>query len=278
MKAGEIPGLIVRVVARRLRVDGINGQHGGKRDGNDRVDAVKKRAQGARRLRIVAFGFVDREGGSVASASYLTLERLLGLGHAVEFHAAEGFIVPTGLIDLPGFTYLPTKVGPAHAGWGFLERTVPARLRAGIFFGYRRPPTCFYARAIAALVRRRHAADPFDVLLVLGTLPPFRVPGLPCVCWPQGAPNGEWEALRSLRRPGLSTRRRGGLPGASPATYKQAIARRGVRRSDVLLCGSDWSVENWVRLGARRGLATRSPIRSISTSSGPTAPARRSRA
>jgi glycosyltransferase involved in cell wall biosynthesis len=79
------------------------------------------------------------------------------------------------------------------------------------------------------------------------------VTGLPCVAWPQGAPNGEWDALRSLRPLVVQT--------AGPLAYralwalyavKQRQARRWARRADVLLCGSRWSIENWVRLGLPR--------------------------
>ena len=88
-------------------------------------------------------------------------------------------------------------------------------------------------------------------MLVLGMLPPFRVPGLPCVCWPQGAPNGEWEALRSLRSL-VVTHGGGATYHALAALYagKQALARRGLRRADVLIGGSRWTVDNWVKLGA----------------------------
>jgi glycosyltransferase involved in cell wall biosynthesis len=202
---------------------------------------------------IVAYGFVDREGGSVASASYLILKRLLERGHAIEFHAIDGFIKPAGLIGRPGFTYVPTAIAPIRAGWRIVETAVPRRLLKGVTFGYAQLSNAAHERKIAREIRRRHAANPFDVLLVLGMLPPFRVAGLPCVSWPQGAPNGEWNALQSLRDIVV---RHGGAAiyralGALYA-YKQSCARRAIRRADILICGSRWSVENWVSLGVPR--------------------------
>jgi glycosyltransferase involved in cell wall biosynthesis len=206
-----------------------------------------------RRLRIVAYGYVDRNGGSVASASYLILERLLDRGYSIEFHAIAGFIEPAGLIGRPGFTYVPTSVGPIQAGWRLLETVVPARLSAAPTFAYSLVSTAAHERAIGRSIRRRHAETPFDVLLVLGLLPPFDVPGIPCVSWPQGPPNGEWEALEALR--GMVVKYVGAARYHALAAlyaYKQSAARRAARRADALLCGSRWTAENWVKLGVPR--------------------------
>jgi len=205
------------------------------------------------RLNLVAYGYVDRDGGSVASASYLVVDRLLALGHSVEFHAISGFLGPGALIDRPGFSFVPTRLGPVDAGWRLLEAAVPARLRGSPNLAYSQLSNALYERAIGREIRRRHAARPFDALLVLGMLPPFRVPGLPCLSWPQGAPNGEWRALRDLRP---TVVRQGGvaLYHALRIFYarKQAVARRAARRADVLLCGSRWSADNWAALGVPR--------------------------
>jgi glycosyltransferase involved in cell wall biosynthesis len=214
------------------------------------ADSTHERAP--RPLLIVAYGYVHKEGGSVASASYLILERLLESGHAIEFHAIAGFIVPEGLIGRPGFTYVPTSIGLIHAGWGLIKK-VPQRLRSGPAFAYSLVSNAVHERAIGRKIAARHAERPFDRLLVLGMLPPFRVPGLRCVCWPQGAPNGEWEALRSLKRRVVAAA--GRIAYASLAAlyaFKQGQARRRVHLADVVLCGSCWSVENWVRLGVPR--------------------------
>ena len=205
------------------------------------------------RLKIVAYGFVDREGGSVASASYLVLDQFLERGHHIEFHAIAGFIEPKGLIGRRGFVFIPTSIGALRAAWRVMEWVVPARLRRVPNFALSQVSNAIYERSIGRLVRRRHAEAPFDLFLVLGTLPPFVVPGLPCVAWPQGAPNGEWEALRGLR---AMVVKHGGrelfLILRVLYARKQSLARRVCRQVDMLICGSRWSVENWVRLGAAR--------------------------
>jgi len=209
-------------------------------------------AGGGDRLNLAAYGYVRRDGGSVATAGYLILERLLDLGHAVEFHAIGGFIVPDGLIGRPGFTYRPTTLPRVRSGWRLVE-ALPGRAQAGATLAYSLAANAAHERVIGRAVALRHVGRPFDALLVLGLLPPFRVAGLPCVAWPQGAPNGEWEALRSLRP--LAVRHGGAAVYAALRilyAWKRRQARRGVRRADRLIAGSRWSVENWVRLGMPR--------------------------
>jgi glycosyltransferase involved in cell wall biosynthesis len=207
-----------------------------------------------RRLHLAVYGFVSRNGGSVASANFLLLDRLLSLGHTVEFHGIGGAHVPEGLIGRPGFTYTPTSVRPVLAGWRAMEAAVPRRLRAVPTVVYAQLSNALHERAIGREVARRHAARPYDALVCLGLRAPFRVPGLPALSWPQGAPQTEWESLKSLR-PVL---RRYASPGLYQGLgalyrYKQATARRQLPFSDLILCGSRWTAARWVEFGAAPG-------------------------
>lgn len=181
----------------------------------------------------------------------MVLEELLARGHPVEFHAIGGFVEPEGLIGRPGFTYVPTTIRPVRAGWRVIEAGIPARGRGGPMLGYSLLSNALHERAIARVLARRHRAKPFDALLVLGALAPFRVGGLPCVSWPQGPPDAEWQALQANR---AQTRKHGGhaLYEALRVLYahKRRACRRLLRHTDVLVGCSRWSADAWVRAGA----------------------------
>jgi glycosyltransferase involved in cell wall biosynthesis len=205
-------------------------------------------------LNLAAYGFVRRDGGSVASANHLVLERLLDLGHHVEFHAIGGFVVPEGLIGRNGFTYVPISVPSIRLGWRTLERLIPSRFRRIPEFAYSLVSNALHERAIARELSRRHASRPFDALLVLGLLAPFRVKGLPCVSWPQGPPCAEWEALESQKRLVI---RYGGrsLYAVLKRLYrhKTRVCRRQFAQSDIIVGCSRWSAEAWSHSGGDRG-------------------------
>ena len=204
----------------------------------------------ARPLSLAAYGFVGKDGGSVASASYLVLERLLELGHLVDFHAIGGFVEPRGLIGCEGFTYVPTSQAMIGLGWRFLEGVIPPAWRKVPEFGYSLFSNARHERAIARVIASRHAARPYDALLVLGTLSPFRVPGLPCASWPQGPPGAEWESLQAHKS---SVIQYGGriLFAALKRLYahKQKVCRRQIPNSDVVIGCSRWSAKAWGRAG-----------------------------
>jgi glycosyltransferase involved in cell wall biosynthesis len=187
----------------------------------------------------------------VASASYMVLEELLTRGHHVEFHAIGGFVEPEGLIGRPGFTYVPTTIRPVRAGWRAIEAVVPQQRRGAPMLGYSLVSNALHERAIARVLARRHAETPFDALLVLGTLAAFRAPGLPCVSWPQGPPDAEWQALQANRAQTVKYSGRA-LFEALRILYahKRRVCRRQLPFSDILVGCSRWSADAWVRSGA----------------------------
>lgn len=189
----------------------------------------------------------------MATANYMILEQLLAEGHSIDFHAIGGFIRPDGLIGRDRFTFVPTTVGAIRAGWKVLEGVVPRRLRAAPTMAYSTLSNAVHEQAIAREIGRRHTARPYDVLLVMGTLAPFRVPGLRCVSWPQGPPQTEWEALRSRRADIVKYCGRGLYLGLG-ALYrqKQRASRRLLKHSDLIVCLSRWSAEGWERFGVAR--------------------------
>ena len=204
-----------------------------------------------RPLSIAAYGFVDRDAGSVASAGFVVLERLLQRGHAIDFHAIRGFINPKELLAYPKFRYRPTTLPPVERVWRFVEDAVPKRVRGVTTLAWSQVSNALFEQAIGEAIRREHGDAPFDVLLSLGLLAPFRCDGLASLSWPQGAPNGEWAAIESRRDQivRFSGNRSYAMLRAG-YLYKVASAKARLPRSDAILCGSSWSVGNWRDLGA----------------------------
>ena len=138
---------------------------------------------------------VARGGRSPRQATWCS--RNCSRGHQVEFHAIEGFVEPEGLIGRPGFTYVPTTIRPVRGLARDRGRDSRAQARRADARATHSSQMRSTSAAIARVLARRHTENPFDALLVLGTLAPFRVPGLPCVSWPQGPPDTEWQALQA---------------------------------------------------------------------------------
>jgi glycosyltransferase involved in cell wall biosynthesis len=201
------------------------------------------------------YGFVDADSGSLASANYLLLDELLRRGHRIDFYAIAGFVRPRSLEGRPGYRYCPLEIKPLTAAWRLLTGVARGALRAPAMFGLAQVSNYFYHRAIGRAIRRAHAARPYDALLVLGLLSPFRVdPSLRVVSWTQGTPTGELEAIRRQRS---NIRRYGGrvLYAGLTAFYRSRIwqTRHQIRTGGTILCGSRWAAASWAGLGAPPG-------------------------
>lgn len=187
--------------------------------------------------------------GSVATAGSMILERLAGSGHAVDLFAIDGFIRPAELIGLDRIDYVPIRVGPLRAGWRAVE-AIPGPARKPATVAYSAASDAAHLAAIDREIGRRHAASPYDLLLVLGLLSPFRVAGLPCLSWPQGTPLGEWQALRRLREQVVKF---GGWPLYLGLKSFYALRRRQSRsrvgHSAAIACASRWAAEGWAEFG-----------------------------
>lgn len=219
------------------------------------TERKEESAKVTERLRIAAYGFVQRDAGSVASAGSELCSTLLRLGCSIDFYAAAGFVNPVELEPHPGYTYRPISVRGVPSIWKFIETCVPKKIRATTTWLFSQVSQFSHNRAIAKAIRKRHAETPFDVLLVIGLLPPFRIEGLACAAWPQGPPNGEADALRSLRAQFI---RYSGRSTYALLMYlywwKRIEARRFMRNADAILCGSLWTAGAWERLGASKSI------------------------
>jgi len=211
-------------------------------------------ATNGRPLSIAAYGIVEKQGGSVASADSVVLEHLLRRGHRVDFYAFRGYVDPVELNGSEGYRYIPVDVGPIRVGWRALER-LPGPLRRLPSLLYSQISNHVLERAVGREIAREHRGRPYDLLLALGLLAPFRVPGLPAVSWPQGPPLSEWRTFRSLARgplrPYLGRRLYAGL--AALYGHKARLSRVQVGHSDRVLCGSRWAAGEWEEFGLPAG-------------------------
>ena len=191
-------------------------------------------------MRIACFGWVDEDGGSVASADFVMVRELLRRGHQVDLYADRDHIPnPAGLSGLDGFGYvgLPRPVICRFPG----RAKQLAEVLAGPIW------QAAWRRRYLAAAAPRHRADPYDVLLTLGVAPPFALAGVPTVTWVQGSTSLELDALRRLKP---IIRRVSGPPVyLTLVTYYRMRAgreRRLLQRCDKIICCSSFT---------RKGLA-----------------------
>ena len=62
-------------------------------------------------MRIACYGWVERDGGSVAGANYELLSELLGRGHDVTFFAKRGHVRPDQFPRHPNYRGVPAGSG-----------------------------------------------------------------------------------------------------------------------------------------------------------------------
>ncbi len=196
-------------------------------------------------LRLACYGFVDRDAGSVATANFLMIESMLKRGHTIDFYTFEGFVYPEDLFQYANFHY---HTVPSQDGIYDRLPSVLQKIAGKVLSDY------FYYRQmgdIGALIRKHHAAQPFDAMMFLGTTPQCTVPeDLPVIAWVQGPPQTEWEAIRSLRSQ-IVTWCGSALYLKLKAYYafKRRAARTELARADRIVCGSEWSRQQIIRFG-----------------------------
>jgi len=205
-------------------------------------------------LRLAVYGYLNRDSGSGPASHYLVLREVLRKGHSVDLYAIATFIEPQDLADFPTLHYFPVAVPwadwilhkfllklPAAVGW----------MPSSLFNQFRH---WLYYRRIEKLMRAKHSAQPYDALLVLDIISPFRVMhDLPCLNCPPGSPLGELEGLQNSKDAFI--RYAGRAYYYALTTYyrvRVAFARGHDRRCTQLLCASQWTADCWVRLGFPR--------------------------
>lgn len=192
-----------------------------------------------RPLRIACYGYAQPDAGSGSSGIYMVLKELLARGHQIDFFGKPSFAYPAGLEAFPNFRYVNTE-GRAERWFGRgttrgpgLTRRIAGMLTHG--------QTCRNVpAAIAAENRRRH----YDVCFYAGLWALGRAPNAPTVAWVQGAPGSD--AASIARRGAEISRLEGRVRYAALrlyAAYRQTFGRPSVEYTDVVMSGSQWSVD-----------------------------------
>jgi glycosyltransferase involved in cell wall biosynthesis len=198
-------------------------------------------------MRFAALGFVSDSAGSSAGAMTLMLRTLLELGHAVHFFGIPGFSEAPSLAELPRYRYTALRLNAVERGWEPVRRV--SNPLPGAAYG--QFAHLAYQREAIRRIESASRTDPFDVVLCADTLALWPTK-LPLLSWPQSAPQTEWAALRSpaIRRPVRNGT--GVVQHASVEVFyafRWLQARVAWRASDMILCGSRWSLEAWQRFG-----------------------------
>ena len=141
-------------------------------------------------MRLGIYGWVQHDGGSLASGNYLLIRELLARGHEIDLFVEEGVSRPAFEESAFRVAPLPPRYVTTLADLGF-----PGSLVRGINLATMGAAVSRFGRAVMAEHRQRR----YDAFAFLGMMSQWRLPGVPLLAWGQGAPGGESEALKALR-------------------------------------------------------------------------------
>lgn len=190
-------------------------------------------------MRIACYGLAEEHAGSVASANYVLLEKLLARDVRIDFFAKADFVQEDHLFANANFFYDGTLLDPAvdlQACAPFLQHGVVGRFTDEAIYR-------LHLRVIKSKVWRWHTLHPYDALLFLGLEPQFEgPPGVPVVTWVQGPPQTEWEAISRVQEVVTQTSGRW-LYEKLRLFYavKRLRVLRALQSADEIICGSAWS-------------------------------------
>jgi glycosyltransferase involved in cell wall biosynthesis len=190
-------------------------------------------------VRLLCNGYIDRDAGSVSSASFHVLDELLRRGHEVVFVSKRSFMHPAELLsrhsNLRFIDATNQWIDCLHerVGRGMpLLSSVTGVINHGTFI-----------RQVLRRMDREASAGQFDAALFLGLSPPRAVQGVQTVCWLQGPPGTDVRSLRQHRR--LLARTEGWLRIALLRAVGWVKLRsdsfRPVGRFAAVLVGSRWA-------------------------------------
>ena len=196
-------------------------------------------------MRIAVHGFAADGVGSGAGAFPLLMASLLEAGHDVHFYGVRGFTEPKSLERYPAYRFIHFKVPR-------VDRLFQRARRASNRYVRGVESTASHLAYHRGFVQRIER-DPFayDVVVCVDALHlgPSR---LPVLSWPQSPPHTEWAAFRDPRV-SRSVRRNEGLPYFAALhayrAYRWLHARVSMPFSDLIVCGSPWARDEWLRFG-----------------------------
>src|SRR6185436_317490 len=197
-------------------------------------------------MRIAAFGCMSEGAGSSAGAFRVLFEGLLARGHAIDFYGIPGFSQAPSLERLANYRFLPVPTEKAWP-WKPLRAVRAAPVEALVS----QLAHVAYHRQAVRRIAAEHARTPYDVALCTDTAALWPAP-LPVVCWPQGPPQTEWQALR-LNDVARIVVANDGVPGYLGMqlfyAYRWMQIRMLWRSAQLFLVSSEWAREAWMRFG-----------------------------
>jgi len=204
-------------------------------------------------LKIACHGFVEKTKGSVAGANFLVLEELLKRGFQIDFYGWRGFTEPKELFKYDNFRYISiTDTSLTRAFINALPKSVGSLIQKTIYLAL----YIFILQRTDPLIVKQeivkgHIENSYDVLLYLGTHCSYKIPNLPIVSWVQGPPRTEWFYIHKNRNKLIDI-------GAFDFYLKALIYYNledflfmgsELRKSDILICGSQWSIQGFIEYG-----------------------------
>jgi glycosyltransferase involved in cell wall biosynthesis len=203
-------------------------------------------------LRIAYYGLVkERQDGSSASACFLILEELLKRGHQIDCYAWKDYNDPVDLLEYKNFSlfHIVSDRPWLHRFQSLIE-IFPAKLK-DIF------QTIAYELFIhnkghqdtQKNIHDNHLQRKYDLLLFLNIHGLFKVADIPVISWPQGASWPNWLYILEYKDTIISLC--GKLLYFKLMIFyymKERRIRPQMRESDILICGSEWSKEQFVSL------------------------------
>ena len=190
-------------------------------------------------MRIACYGLAEEHAGSVASANYVLLQKLLERDVRVDFFAKSDFVQEDHLFTHQNFFYDGTLLDTAidvQECIPLLQEGVTGRFADEAIYR-------LHLQAIGRKVLRWHKLEPYDALLFLGLEPQFTAPpAVPVVTWVQGPPQTEWEAISRVQDVVTQTSGRWLYEKLRLFyAFKRLTVLQALHSADEIICGSDWS-------------------------------------
>lgn len=197
-------------------------------------------------MRLACYGWVDANGGSVASANHVLLAELLKQGVDVDLFAHREHVPhPQGLPE-EHFRYF----GFAQPRWLDVVDRMPGQMSVAARKLLEPVYRHSWRRVYDPVADREHRRTPYDAVLTLGTQRLLSVNGVPSITWLQGPFHTELEAIRRLRSSIVTSN---GVLFYSLLVanylYGEWLATRRMTKSEVLILPSEWSRREMIRRG-----------------------------
>ncbi len=203
-------------------------------------------------LRVACYGLLKgRNDGSSASAYFLILEELLKRGHQIDCYSWKDYNDPLDLLEYKNFSlsYIVSD-RPWLQRFQSLINIFPGKLKDILQgFAYELFIHDLGQQDAQKNILNNHRSKKYDLLLFLNIHGLFKAADIPVISWPQGASWPNWLCIQKHKDTIIY------LCGKTlyfklMAFYymKERRIKPQMRKSDILICGSEWSKEQFVSL------------------------------